>query len=186
MAESKHAAVADPGAVATQRLFFALWPAEDLQRQWHRQAGTMLAGVPGRRVEAHNLHVTLVFLGSVTHAVRECLEQAVAGIHAAPFTLVLDTAGYWRKPRIVWLGCSELPAALGLLVRALNATATDCGLTPDTRTYSPHLTVARKVRSDPGGLLPAQLIWPVQGFALMESLSRPEGVFYRPLRMWNM
>jgi 2'-5' RNA ligase len=186
MAESEYAAVPDPGAVATQRLFFALWPAPDLQRQWHRQAGRMLAGVPGRRVAAHNLHVTLVFLGSVTLAARQCLEQAVADIHGAPLTLVLDTVGYWRKPQVVWLGCSELPASLGLLVRALNATATDCGLAPDTRTYSPHLTVARKVRSDPGDLLPTPIIWPVEGFALVESLSRPEGVVYRPVRMWNM
>lgn len=146
----------------------------------------MLAGVRGRRVAAHNLHVTLVFLGSVTHAVRECLEQAVADIHGSPFALVLDTVGYWRKPQVVWLGCSELPAPLESLVHALHATATDCGLTPDTRTYSPHLTVARKVRSDPGDFLPAPIIWPVEGFALVESLSGPGGVFYRPVRMWNM
>ncbi len=186
MAESKYQAVADPGAVATQRLFFALWPSQVIQRQCHLQAGSLLAGVPGRRVAADNLHVTLVFLGAVTHAVRECLERAAGDIHGTPFTLVLDRAGYWHKPQIVWLGCSELPEPLGWLVRTLNATATECGLTPDTRAYSPHLTVARKVRSDPGDLLVTPFIWPVEGFALVESLSRPEGVFYRPVKVWHM
>lgn len=146
----------------------------------------MFARHPGRRVAAHNLHLTLVFLGSVTNVVRQCLEQAVADIHSEPFTLVLDQVGYWRKPQVLWLGSSELPAPLVLLVRALSAKATDCGLTPDTRPYRPHLTVARKVRSDPGNFPLTPLLWPVERFALVESLSQPEGVFYRPVRAWDL
>ncbi len=152
----------------------------------HQQAGSILAGHPGRQVAAHNLHLTLVFLGSVSSPVRQCLEQAVTDIHTEPFTLVLDHVGYWRKPQVLWLGCSSMPAPLILLVRALSAKAADCGVTPDTRPYQPHLTVARKVRSDPGNILPAPLLWPVERFALVESLSQPEGVFYRPVRMWDL
>jgi RNA 2',3'-cyclic 3'-phosphodiesterase len=186
MPESTQDSLPDPGAVATQRLFFALWPTEVQQRQWHQQAGSMLAGCHGRLVAAHNLHLTLVFLGPVSNAVRQCLERAVADIHGAPFTLVLDTAGYWYKPQVVWLGCSELPVPLARLVSALSTAARDCGLTPDTRTYRPHLTLARKVRRDPGNFPLTPFIWPVEGFALVESLSPPEGVLYRPVRRWDL
>lgn len=146
----------------------------------------MPAGHPGRRVAAHNLHLTLVFLGSVSSALRQCLELAVADIHSAPFTLVFDQAGYWRKPQVSWLGCSELPDPLLSLVHALNTAATECGLKPDTRPYRPHLTVARKVRRDPGEFLLTPLVWRVERFALVESMSQPEGLFYRPVRMWEL
>ena len=186
MAEPAARTTTEQGAVATQRLFFALWPTEVMQQQMRDLARGMLAGQHGKLVVAHNLHLTLLFLGSVTGSVRQCLEKTLADIHVEPYTLVLDQAGYWRKSRILWLGCSVVPAPLLQLVRALSIAATGCGLEPETRPYRAHVTVARKVSSDPGNFPPVSFSWPVRGFTLMESSAQTAGVLYRPVRHWGL
>ncbi len=81
------------GAVATQRLFFALWPEPALQQHLAMTAAALLPRDAGRRVRAENLHCTLVFLGAVEAAQRLCLEDAASLVRAEPFTLTLDRLG---------------------------------------------------------------------------------------------
>ncbi len=108
------------GAVDTQRLFFALWPDADLQQ---RLAAASLALLPphsgGRHVPPENLHCTLLFLGAVGAAQRLCVEAAADRVRAAPFSLVLDRFGYFRRPQVAWLGCSTTPSMLSRLVTDL-------------------------------------------------------------------
>jgi 2'-5' RNA ligase len=174
------------GAVETQRLFFALWPESALQERLAQTAAAILPRAAGRRVRAENLHCTLVFLGAVDAAQRLCLEDAASLIRAEPFTLTFDRHGYFRRPQVAWLGCTTTPAALQALVAGLSYGAASCGFPPEQRPYEVHLTVARKLRTDPGRLPLLPVVWPVQQFALMESVSEPDGVHYRPLRFWNL
>jgi 2'-5' RNA ligase len=174
------------GAVETQRLFFGLWPEPELQQYLAQAAAALLPRAAGRRVRAENLHCTLVFLGAVEAAQRLCLEDAAALVRAEPFTLTLDRLGYFRRPQAAWLGCTTTPAALQALVAGLRYGAQACGFTPELRPYEVHLTVARKLRRDPGRLPLMPVAWPVKQFALMESVSEPDGVHYRPLRIWDL
>jgi len=171
------------GAVETQRLFFALWPEPALQQRLAQAAAALLPEHAGRRVREQNLHCTLVFLGAVEAAQRLCLEDAASLVRAEPFTLTLDRLGYFRRPQAAWLGCT---AALQALVTGLSYGAASCGFPPEQRPYEVHLTVARKLRKDPGRMPLMPSVWPVQQFALMESVSEPDGVHYRPLRFWNL
>jgi len=174
------------GAVETQRLFFALWPDPALQQRLAQAAAALLPRDAGRRVREENLHCTLVFLGAVEAAQRLCLEDAASLVRAEPFTLVLDRIGYFRRPQVAWLGCTTIPAALQALVAGLSYGAASCGFPPEQRPYAVHLTVARKLRRDPGRLPLMPIAWPVNQFALMESVSEPDGVHYRPLRFWDL
>ena len=172
------------GAVATQRLFFALWPEEALQQQLAKAAAALLPQAAGRRVRPENLHCTLVFLGSVDAGQRLCVEAAAAALASPPFTLVFDRFGYFRRPQVAWLGCSRTPPALLDLAGQLSHGCVACGFPAEQRPYEVHLTVMRKLRRDPGRAPFMPIDWRVERFALVESLSTNEGVRYRPLQFW--
>lgn len=174
------------GAVPTQRLFFALWPEVELQQRFEQAFLALLPHAGGHRVQKENLHCTLVFLGEVEAAQQLCLEDAASLVHVEPFTLMFDFMGYFRQPQVAWLGCTTTPAALQALVGSLRYGASSCGFTPDSRPYEVHLTVARRLRSDPGRLPFLPVIWQVNQFVMMESVTSLDGVHYRPLRCWNL
>lgn len=171
-----------------QRLFFALWPDTGLQE---RLLALARAAVPergcGRWLAAQNLHLTLAFLGYVNAAQRSCLEQAAAGLHAAPFTLVLDQLGCFRRAGILWAGSTHVPPSMRALVQGLNAGMMDCGLIPDEREFRPHVTLARKLRRcpPPQPIVPP-LSWNVERFSLVRSNTYPDGARYEILRTWEL
>ena len=177
---------AEPERPAAQRLFFALWPDASLQHRIHALARTALARGNGRLVAPGNLHLTLAFLGAVDADRRRCLEAAAGTVRTGRFSLEFDVAGYWAKPRVLWFGCSRPPQALLDLVASLQSGVRACGFDPDRRPYAVHLTVARSVAHNPGAAGIAPLYWPVDGFVLVESQTRPEGAQYRPLRAWAL
>ena len=131
-----------------QRLFFALWPDDALRQtitpllKLHQQCG-------GRAHPPAHLHMTLNFLGGVEADTCDCLEQAAADIAIPRFELRLDRFGYWPRPRVMWLGCSETPAPLTELVSVLSEMVECCGLEQEHRPYQPHMTLLRKAQKAP-------------------------------------
>lgn len=140
----------------------------------------------GRRIPTENLHLTLAFLGYVPAEVRTCLEQAASAIRGEPFTLVLDQLDCFRRTGILWVGASQVPAPLAVLARALNAAVAGCGLTPETREFRAHVTIARKLRRCPEGRSLAPLEWHVHDFSLVLSDTRANGARYEILRSWEL
>jgi len=177
---------AEKGAVGTQRLFFALWPEPELQDQLARAGAALISADRGRLVQPENLHCTLVFLGNVDPDQRICVEASADQVRGRPFLLRLDRFGYFRRPQVAWIGCSALPPQLSQLVTDLGAGCNSCGFPPERRPFEAHLTIARKVRRDPGRPLMMAIDWPVDRFALVESVTSSEGVRYRPLRYWPL
>lgn len=168
-----------------RRLFFALWP-DDAVRTALDGAGRALTGKRVRRVPAANLHITLAFAGPVTAQTADCLEQRAADIRVAPFVLDIDHAGYWPRPRILWIGPTTVPRPLWDLAGALRNTLAGCGLVPEARGFQAHITIARKVaRAVEDPEFPA-VAWPVSRFCLVESAPSENGSIYRPLRCWPL
>lgn len=101
-----------------------------------------------RWVDPTGIHLTLAFLGELDD---NELERAVTATmyvaaHSSPFSYSLSglgTFGPVRDPRVLWMGISEPSGTLhrvqGVLIRALEQQ----GFAPDTRPFSPHLTLAR-------------------------------------------
>ena len=177
----------DTTQTGVRRLFFALWPNEVLQAQFHRLGGELIGNGRGRRLPQESLHITLAFLGSVDAERQACLERESAAIQAPAFTLTLDRAGYRPRSEILWAGGTP-PRELIELVGGLNRALTACGFHPDTRPFHAHVTLARNVRLR--GRLREQpikpLAWRVNEFVLAESKTRPEGARYEVLRTWKL
>lgn len=167
------------------RVFFALNPDPDTRRQLQR-VSTGISDHAGRKVPAANYHLTLLFLGSVEQSILPELVQAGSRIESAPFGLIIDQAGWWREPGVLWLGPTDSPAALLALGNQLIALAESLDLLTTIPTLRPHITLLRQVRSPVELPSFSQITWQVGSFCLMESVSRRTGVSYRVLESWPL
>jgi 2'-5' RNA ligase len=108
--------------------------------------------VPPRAVRwtaPQNIHLTLHFLGNITTGE---VEKVTAALDAAtttghPFSLDLSGLGCFpnsRRPRIVWVGVLGKTASLVALHRDLGDRLNKAiDFSPESRPYSPHLTIGR-------------------------------------------
>jgi 2'-5' RNA ligase len=168
------------------RLYFALWPQEALRQRLHEAAATIAVDSRGRRVPRANLHLTLHFIGNVYFAQMECLQRAARLVRAAAFDLTIDQQGYFNKPRVAWLGCSNPPAALDNLHWQLGRHLQSCEYRPEARPYQPHVTVARKIGPIGAESGFAAVDWRVTEFALIEVRAIENGVQYRAVETYPL
>ncbi len=171
-----------------QRLFFALWPQGQFKQKLHSAVSDIALSQQSRRVPLENLHLTVLFLGLVDEKTRFCLQALNAPISIPKFMFVLDCIDYWRKPRILCLGCSEIPAPLLELVRVLRETAVNCNIEIEDRAFQAHVTVARKVNKPETSItvLDQSIEWPVDQLVLLRSINNREGVYYEQIKTWEL
>lgn len=167
-----------------KRLFFALWPDDEVRQHLVGIARERLPG-KGRLVTPGNLHLTLFFLGPVTPATQASLEAAAGSLRAASMTITLDQLGGWPKPQVAWSGAGKTPLALMTLVDRLREHMVEIGFEPDTRQFKPHVTLARKVRGPLSTEPHRPVRWEAHDFCLVESITHPDGVVYSPIRRWR-
>ncbi|MFI3198602.1 MAG: RNA 2',3'-cyclic phosphodiesterase [Methylococcaceae bacterium] len=166
----------------SSRLFFALWPDQQIRLNLVR-LNQSIEAKGFKPVQPHNLHATLVFLGSVDAASELLIKYSVRDILAKPFVLMFDQLSYWNKPKILCLTCSHTSAEVALLVTALNREVISCGLQIDPRPYLPHITLARHAHYLPDITI-EPIIWRAEAFVLAESCSEPSGVNYKVRQEW--
>ena len=101
-------------------------------------------------IEAENMHITLRFVGDIDGRTADDFADALADVHARPFSLTVHGAGAFggREPRVLWAGISA-PPELDALYRAHERAARAAGLEPDPRDFRPHVTLARLRRTRP-------------------------------------
>jgi 2'-5' RNA ligase len=168
------------------RLFFALWPDAALRQRLQEAATTISVEAGGRRVPGANLHLTLHFIGNVYFEQMDCLQAAARSVNAPGFDLTIDIQGFFKKPRVAWLGCDNPPAALGALHRQLGKRLQACDFHPEARPYHPHVTVARKSGSIAADACFAPIAWRVTEFALVEVQAIKNGVQYRAVETYPL
>ncbi len=170
-----------------RRLFLALWPDEEVRGRIEALAAERLKHIQGRGIKGDNMHLTLAFLGYLDEDKARCIEEGIAGIRGEPFTLVLDQMGYWKRPRVVWVGASRIPEPLERLVEAIKGVMKGCGLEVERRPFRAHLTLARKAQNGPLIPEPIEPIpWAVKSFCLVESRLTPKGAEYTVLRTFPL
>ena len=162
----------------TVRLFFALWPGDDLQAKlaaWAKRA----AG-KGRAMRRENIHLTLAFLGATDAALLP--ELTSLAVPFAPVSLVLDRIGYWKHNRIIWCGAAEEPQALTALVEGLRGWLDAAAIAYDRKPFVSHVTLVRNAPDLESAPAWVPLVWEIADFALVIS-ERIEGrVSYRVLQ----
>ena len=153
-----------------RRLFFALWPDYELRTRIVRATRAEVRGTGGKPTPPGNLHLTLHFLGSTPEGLIEPLIERVAAMPFQPFELALERYGYWQRARTLWLGVEETPPGLAKLAGDLGRISQELGLPRQRRGFIPHMTLARKVNRLTPKNPPPPMRWPVNEFALVESV----------------
>lgn len=167
------------------RLFFALWPDDQLRRRI-RQVAVGLGLRGGRVTHPEDLHLTLVFLGALDPQRSRCAEEAAAGIAMAPFHVALDRVGAFPRAGVVWLGCRSTPPALAALVDDLQTRLAACGMPREARPYEPHVTLQRKAPRPLSQDLDPALDWAVDRFCLLRSAGEAPGPRYTVVNSWML
>ena len=153
-----------------------------------------LSGV--RWVERENLHFTLKFLGPVEEekipVVAEALERALCLF--PPFSILARGMGVFpdiRRARILWVGLEG--DSLAALATGVETTLEPIGFAPENRGFKPHLTIGRWRNFDGRAELLRDEMEHWKGYdfgqtsveevVLFQSILKPEGAIYHPLRV---
>ncbi len=112
---------------------------------------SMLAktGADLKLVEPKNIHVTLRFLGNITQSMIGEIFEKMKTVQFIPFNVKIHGLGAFPNPHyanVVWVGITEGSDQLRSVFSQLEPCLQRLGFSPDSKGFSPHLTIAR-VRS---------------------------------------
>jgi 2'-5' RNA ligase len=158
-------------------------------------------GPPGlfRFADPDQSHVTLRFLGqrSPEEQQRIAVAAATTATRSAPFELVFGGLGVFpdqRRPHTLWLGLKRGRSDVVALAARLTEALEREGFPPESRSFAPHLTLAR-IRQRPPPATLTRMLGPevdgtaalrVEDFFLMESRAAGGRVRYLPLRTFRL
>jgi len=184
----------------TRRLFFALWPDEATRALLAHATRKAVRSCGGRPVATHNLHATLLFLGSVAQS-RVPEVMAIAAGAASGLSLpdavdssspgfTFDRVEFWKKPHVLVATPSVTGDAgdvlAGALAEVLARETLSAGFAPDPKPLRPHVTLARKVAFLKTELAMQPVPWSFADFALVESRTDAEGPVYTVLESYPL
>jgi 2'-5' RNA ligase len=174
------------GDEPARRLFFALWPDDAARRGLAEAVRDIVPRGAGRPQRPDQWHVTLEFLGDVPESrLPAALDAgAVASAVASVCEVELDRLEHWKRPQVLCLAAGSIPQPLAALVEALRSELRLRGFTPEARPFKAHVTLARRVVQPPAEVPVAPLRWPVQGLALVQSLTERAGSRYVQIAAW--
>jgi 2'-5' RNA ligase len=163
-----------PAPSPPERLFFALWPTDDVRERIAARAAAVRSHCDpgGRMVGPARYHLTLRYIGQFAPVPAAVVEAAMAAGDAqrvARFELVLDHADAFDRGTW-WIGPSHIPTFLQALVDGLDRSLVGRGVAAkaDHAAFVAHVTLGRNATAPPAMAI-EPLAWPVDGFALMAS-----------------
>ncbi len=104
--------------------------------------------IPVRWVKVDNIHLTIIFLGSVDEdKIDDIKEKVNSAVKRFPiFKIRINGVGVfpnWRRPRVIWVGLNGEIERLSKFRDELQAELKVLGLKEEKRPYRPHLTIGR-------------------------------------------
>jgi 2'-5' RNA ligase len=126
------------------------------------------SGLPGAQwIDPENYHITLRFGGDMSDRDADAFVRALDDVWFDSFDLEVQGLGSFggNKPRSLWAAVKPSPQ-LDMLQKAHERAARIAGLPPETRNFTPHVTLARLRNTRPQ--------------AVAEYLSRQGGLFLPP------
>jgi 2'-5' RNA ligase len=106
-------------------------------------------GADLKLVEPKNIHITLRFLGNITSTTAERIYAEMTKVQFTGFDVKIRGVGAFpqlRYPRVLWIGITQGADQLRGIFGQLEPRLQALGFAPDSKGFSPHLTIAR-VRS---------------------------------------
>jgi 2'-5' RNA ligase len=170
----------------THRLFFALWPTDQVRLSIVEIISQLPRQIKGRVIQPQNLHETLQFVGQVTEATKDCMHVAAQSVKAEAFQLELDNLGHFPKAKVFWMGSQNIPAQFTQLHKKLGVAIENCGFNSEARAFSPHITLMRKCSKPDVAQIEFSIPWRVEEFVLVESITYKEGVKYQVIEKYPL
>jgi 2'-5' RNA ligase len=136
----------------------------------------------GKCVIQENLHITLLFLGKISHEELTHIKEGLSRFAFRPFTVQLEALG--TTSRIVWVTVpsEELRELYHSLIALMPSYA-------EQREYTGHITIARVKKFLKKEIIPqieiAPLSWKVTSFGLYVSRTYQEGPEYTLIEEYN-
>jgi 2'-5' RNA ligase len=147
-----------------------------------------------------NIHLTLIFLGTVNNEFLEKITESLGPLIAEwkPFALRIRGLGCFpsmRNPRVLWVGIDQGKEEVTSLQGAIEGKAAEAAFAKETRPFQPHLTLGR-IQSPRRRDLLAQVVenlkeaevgtFPAREVLLFKSELRPSGAVYTKLKTFPM
>ena len=124
------------------RLFVAL----DLPWEVKEELSDLSCNLPGARwVPTDNFHLTLRFIGEANRLQAEEIDLALASLRGRSFEFSLSGLGWFEKNgrvNTLYVGV-ERNEDLARLQAKVETALNRCGLSPEKRRFTPHVTLAR-------------------------------------------
>jgi 2'-5' RNA ligase len=140
-----------------------------------------------RWTELESWHITLQFLGNATEEQLECLKARLGKVRSEPVPVELGDLGCFERAGVFFADVMVTPE-LNALERSVVAATSQCGFVAETRTFHPHITLARSKGQGRGAELralrakvrsqPAFMRFTAREFVLYESHLGPGGARY--------
>jgi len=130
-------------------LAFDIENEEVLRRLAEVQGLLVNIGANLKVIEPQNIHLTVRFLGDVSLSMIDAIYEEMKQISFTPFYIALGGLGAFprlSRPRVIWVGLKKGAKELVNVFEQLEPRLRGLGFKPDTKGFSPHLTIAR-VRS---------------------------------------
>lgn len=171
----------------SHRVYFALWPGDDVARQFDEAGRWGHEALGGRRMRRETLHLTLAFVGDVAPGRLEALRDIAASIRLPAFAQSFDRLQCLPRKKIFWAAASAISPELRDLAAALNERLEAADFRTEDRPFAAHVTLLRHARCERMPQVESLHIeWPVRDFVLVESELRPEGAGYRVIGRWPL
>ncbi|VTU18234.1 2'-5' RNA ligase [Variovorax sp. SRS16] len=140
----------------------------------HRRAWWWPEG--SHQPKPHRLHLTLCPLGARSDAQLEGIDEALRGVRAGSFELVLDRSGVWTRNGVAVV-CPQAHPGLTKLHHAIER-----AILPWARPapWEPHITIARRALGA-GAQRMTPIRWQVREFVLVRSWLPPHRVWHEVL-----
>lgn len=157
-----------------------------------------------KEVKAKNFHITIAFLGQLTHAQeKEVIALCQSALYhpavcqylnenpnkpasgPAAYELLSESLGHFKRPQVTYLAVKQLPAALRSIVMKLKKALQPFSADSDENHYTPHVTILRKSKAIPLWNSP-NISMPIKSISLYHSISTSSGVHYQPIKTWPL
>jgi 2'-5' RNA ligase len=173
------------------RAFIAVELPESLREALRREQARFREVCPDATwTRPEGVHLTLKFLGEISSQQETQVKDALSRMERfEKFTVRAQGFGFFpgaKRPRVFWAGL-DAPPALAKLAAQVESALAPLGFPPETRTFKPHLTLARFKIPKPVPNLEALLAerdgahlgtFEVSEFFLWESRLLPSGAEY--------
>ena len=130
------------------RLFIAINFDKAIKESFSIVQQRLIHQAKGSFTDIENLHLTIVFLGEITEEKIEIIKEQMRRIEIGKIKLIFNSTGYFKRADgdIWWVGM-EYNKELVNMQKVLSGLLTNAGFYLEKKDYTPHITIARRVRA---------------------------------------